>query len=76
MGEETQTLSVSPIMMEVQKTDKVVNLEILEDSYILTERIEELPLGQILRAKNSKVVTFTSSGVTVIGKQRTKGRNW
>lgn len=65
---ETQTLSVSPITLTVQKTDKIVNLEILEDNYILTEQIEELPVGQVLRARKAKAIATTSSGVTTTGK--------
>lgn len=66
MGEETQTLSVSPITLAVKKTDEVVHLEMPKDNYILTEQTkEEFPLGQILKARKSRAAATSSSRVTV-----------
>lgn len=69
VGEETQKLSVNPITLAVQQTDKVINLEMPEDSYALTEQTEELPLGEVLRARKARAAAISRSGVTTTGKR-------
>lgn len=69
VGEVTQTLSVSPITLAMEKTDKDVHLEMSQDNYILNEQTEELYLGQILRSRKYRVVATSSSGVTVTKKR-------
>lgn len=69
VGKATHTLAVSLITLAVSETDKVVYLEMSQQSYLLDEQTEELPLSQVLRAKKSRIVAFSHSGVTVTGKR-------
>lgn len=68
VGVETQKLSVSPVTLEVKKTDTVVDFQMPPESYILPDQAEDRPLGEILRAKRTRASATSSSGVTVTGK--------
>ena len=69
VGMETQKLAVSPVTLEVKKTDKVVDFQMPPESYLLSEPTEDQPLGEILKAKRTRVAATSSSGVTVTGKR-------
>lgn len=64
-GGATQTLSVNPVDLSLQKTENVVNLEVPKQRYVLVETAEE----EMPSSKNKKVVSPASSGVTVTGKR-------
>ena len=48
LGGEVQHLSVSPVTLEVVRTEEVVNLEVPEERYVLAEETEEVPLCEVL----------------------------
>lgn len=53
------------------QTDKDVQLKMLKESYIVADQLEdEIPLGQILKAKEKSRTTVTlASGVTITRKR-------
>ena len=69
VGEQAQFLSVSPVTLEVVRTEEVVHLEVPEERYVLPEETEEVPLGEVLRSKKARAAATASSGVTPIGKR-------